>query len=91
MRLIFWTIPCPHDHNAYDVREKTKKAAIAEAMDRWDWTAERAKWAVQKMVVEYDDSFDLLDRCLGECSPTGYDDTEFGWDDGNNCPVKKHE
>ena len=62
MKLVYWVARCKDDDSAYNIRERTKKVAnaarIAAGEDRFE--------PVEKVVVEYDDGFDLLKQCLGE-------------------------
>tara|TARA_R110000796_G_scaffold52803_1_gene124338 strand:- start:1087 stop:1305 length:219 start_codon:yes stop_codon:yes gene_type:complete len=63
MKLTYWMCECLNDSSAYDIRAKTKKGALQERADR----SEACSYGeAQKVTLEYADSFDLLDACLGE-------------------------
>lgn len=60
--LRYWVAPHLTDSSAYSVRAKTKREATAlrEAWGAADFGP------VQKVEVEYDGVFDLLEQCMGE-------------------------
>ena len=62
MKLTYWYSRCPDDSNAYSVRERTKKAALAALATP---TYDRGSWLVPvKVTVEYQDAFDLMQACM---------------------------
>ncbi len=66
MRTIkYWLIPILDDSPAYSIREKTRKAALAELATRGD-TSRYGK--PKKVVVKYSDIHSLLFKALGEGS-----------------------
>jgi hypothetical protein len=78
MRLTYWFAPCLDDSLAYSVRARTKREAqdlLAEIGDD-----ERHRFGpLSKIIVEYDDGFDLLYQCNHEgglreenLAPTGW-------------------
>lgn len=64
MKLTYWSIECMEDSNAYDIRTKTKREALAKLADHFD--PEGFASVVERITIEYADGFDLLDSCLGE-------------------------
>jgi hypothetical protein len=62
MRLTFWYAKCLDDGDCYSIRERTKKEAVRQ-VERQD----HSKFgAVEKIVIEYTDGFDLLDGVASE-------------------------
>lgn len=73
MKLTYWVAESLNDSEVYNVREKTKKAAVAvvEASDRTfgteDFGTRYADYGrVRKVTVEYADAFDMMEQCLIE-------------------------
>jgi len=73
MKLTYWVAESLNDSEVYNVREKTKKAAVAEveARDRTfgteDFGTQYANFGpVHKVTVEYADAFDMMEQCLIE-------------------------
>lgn len=69
MKLTYWTVPCLDDSSVYDIREKTKKAALAKCADLTSEPHLKGAYNpkdIEKVVIEFKDSFELLDNCLGE-------------------------
>jgi hypothetical protein len=62
MKLTYWVCPHLNDSECYNIRTKTKKEAVAT---RLEWGAENYG-EVEKVVLEFDDSFELMEYCLGE-------------------------
>lgn len=61
MKLTYWYAERLDDTDAYAIRQKTRKAALAEKATMPE------EWGdVVKVMVEYDDAFDLVERCCGE-------------------------
>lgn len=63
MKLTYWVVECEDDSQAYNLRAKTKREAVARAQlenDSYDPSS------VRKVTIEYADGFDLLAQCLGE-------------------------
>lgn len=61
MKLTYWIAKDERDHKCYSIRRKTKKAvqeALAEQWNSGDYSEPR------KVVIEYDDGFDLMMQCL---------------------------
>lgn len=69
MKVTYWYAECLNDSDAYAVREKTKKAALAEREER-DWSkaegGDPGFGPVVKVTTEYKDAFDLVQMLLGE-------------------------
>jgi len=61
-KLTYWCAPSLNDHPCYNIRTKTKKAALAEIEEY----GHNQYGKVRKIVVEYDDAFDLMKQCTGE-------------------------
>lgn len=62
MKLTYWVCRCIDDSDAYSIRDKTKKAAVAR---REEYGAEGFE-PVKKVTVEYLDAFDLMNECTTE-------------------------
>ena len=62
MKLTYWIVECTHDAQCYNIRQRTKKAAIAMAATYSDSFTQPP----HKVVVEYADAFDLMEQCLTE-------------------------
>jgi len=79
MKITYWYAECLDDSDAYAVRAKTKKAALAEVKER-DWrraenpNADPVFGPVVKVTTEYADAFDLVQMLLGESG--GCDESE---------------
>jgi len=91
MKLTYWVAESLNDSEVYNVREKTKKAAVAEveASDRTfgteDFGTAHADYGrVRKVTVEYADAFDMMEQCLVEGGGGWEVDAERTWvaDDG---------
>ena len=67
MKLTYWVIPHQSDASCYNIRAKTKKAALAMAAEHWCESAFLSA-TVKKVTVEYADAFDLMEQCLEEGS-----------------------
>ncbi len=65
MKLTYWVCPRKHDSQAYALRARTKKEALALLSEHSSEDYD----SPQKVVVEYKDGFDLLQKCLGEGQP----------------------
>lgn len=75
MKLTYWKIASNDSEIFYSIRAKTKKEAInkfkKENPENYlDWGEKNAK--VKKVVIEYDDAFDLMDQLLCEDSADYY-------------------
>ena len=65
MKITYWVIPHTNDAQAYNIRAKTKRAALDEAANHWnDYDYNPAD--VKKVTVEYTDGFDLMMQCMSE-------------------------
>jgi len=62
MKLTYWIAEIETDHQAYNVRAKTRREAKAMVAER-DW---QDYGPVRKITVEYRNAFDLIERALGE-------------------------
>ena len=65
MKLTYWIARCIADHDCYSIRARTKKEVLAlynnpAIIDKKDFEAPK------KVIVEYSNSFDLLQQCLSE-------------------------
>jgi len=67
MKLTYWVIPHQCDSSAYNIRAKTKKAALEQAANHWN-DSDYLPETVKKVEVEYDNAFDLMAQCLEESS-----------------------
>lgn len=69
MKCTYWYAECLNDSDAYAIRAKTKKAALAQREER-DWQkaegGEPCYGPVIKVVIEYRDAFDLVEWLMGE-------------------------
>ena len=63
MKLTYWYAECLDDSDAYAVRAKTKKAAMADKFSRHN---PEKYGPVIKVTVEYDNAFDLMEKCSDE-------------------------
>lgn len=63
-RLTYWVMEARNDSSAYNVRARTKRDALKEAVKRFgnDWPEEYGD--PKKVVVSYEAPFDLLEACL---------------------------
>lgn len=61
MKVTYWYSRCLDDSDAYSIRVRTKREAVARVQE-----AGGGYGPVMKVTVEYRDGFDLLQRCLGE-------------------------
>jgi hypothetical protein len=63
MKVTYWHAECLNDSQAYSIREKLKRNAVAAkaAADP------EAYGPITKVTVEVEDVFDLLRLALGEC------------------------
>tara|TARA_R100000231_G_C5258390_1_gene144954 strand:- start:274 stop:528 length:255 start_codon:yes stop_codon:yes gene_type:complete len=70
MKLNYWKIQCHDESNVYSIRAKTKKEAIKlynedENQEFYkEWGEDFAY--VEKIVIHYDDAFDLVNQILSE-------------------------
>lgn len=73
MKLTYWIAHCTNDSPCYSLRGKTRKAVKAlRIFNTWeDGTCNFSE--PEKVVVQYDDAFDLLAQC----------NEEGGIDEGN--------
>lgn len=64
--LTYWKIDCPNDSDAYSIREKTKKTALAilTDADHVDWL--KYNPVARKVTIEYRDAFDMMQQCSDE-------------------------
>tara|TARA_R110002049_G_scaffold36683_1_gene116648 strand:+ start:274 stop:516 length:243 start_codon:yes stop_codon:yes gene_type:complete len=65
MKLTYWYAECLNDSDCYSIREKTKSAAIAEKASLYN---PEGYGPVIKVTVEYDNAFDLMEKCSDEFS-----------------------
>lgn len=63
MKLTYWYAKCLNDSDAYSVRQKTRKAAEADKLSRHK---SGDYGPVVKVTVEYDNAFDLMEKCSDE-------------------------
>ena len=81
MKLVYWKIQCHNDSNVYSIRAKTKKEAIK--LDNEDWNKDGYKaWGeenayVKKIVINYEDAFDLVDLMLSEDSADNWSEKKY--------------
>jgi len=81
MKVVYWKIECKDDSNVYSIRSKTKKRAIEKFKEHHskdsylEYGKEFAK--VQKIVIYYDDAYDLMDQLLTEDCADYYSDKEY--------------
>ena len=61
-KLTYWCAPILSDHPCYNIRTKTKKAALAEIEEY----SHQDYGKPQKVVIDYDNAFDLLQQVTGE-------------------------
>lgn len=76
MKLIYWLVPYQADSTAYSIRKKTKKAAKEAHVASCHCNSEtcgtkKASYddchgTLQKVEMEYDNGFQLMEQCLGE-------------------------
>lgn len=63
MKLTYWHAAYTYeDHKHYDIRTKTRKEAVRQIEERGH--EPDAFGEIEKVVVEYDDGFDLMWKCL---------------------------
>ena len=60
--LTYWVAKCLDDSDAYSIRRPTRKACRAAREAQGEEKFAEPK----KVVVEYDNSMDLVQQCLGE-------------------------
>ena len=81
MKLTYWKIQEHNDSNVYSIRAKTKKEAIKLYNEDWNKDGYKAwgeKFAyVEKIVIHYDDAFDLVDKILREGSADNWDEKRY--------------
>lgn len=68
MKLVYWVSECLRDSDCYNIRATTKKECV-EMRTKWDSDQSYVDdnyGPVHKMVLEYQNGFELLDRCLSE-------------------------
>ncbi len=63
MKLTYWVCECLNDGDVYNIREKTRKAAVALSEE---YGGHPNYGPPIKVTVEYRDGFDLLQMALGE-------------------------
>lgn len=63
MSLTYWVAQCKNDSEAYNIRRRTKKEVV-EAVSKDYSPGSYTK--PKKVVVIYQDAFDLLCECMGE-------------------------
>ena len=69
MKLTYWYAQCLTDSDCYSIRERTKKAAMAEIAERSEGDTQWGEdhfGPLQKVTVEYNDGFELMWLCAGE-------------------------
>ena len=65
MKLTYWVAPIETDSPCYNIRQPTRKAVNAILAEMTpEMRADYGK--PRKVVVEYNNAFDLVDRALGE-------------------------
>lgn len=64
VKLTYWVAEHLKDSSVYSIRCKTRKEVIKKLEDYDASYYDKPK----KVTVEYQDSFDLLEQCLSECS-----------------------
>lgn len=68
MKLTYWKAECLHDAACYDIRTKTKKECLAQIKAQ-SWDTEREQYGKpEKVILEFADSFHLMDCLLSEGS-----------------------
>jgi hypothetical protein len=77
MKLTYWVAKCENDSDAYSIRERTKKAAVAKRVEMVEQTYGRESdyGPVKKVEVEYRDAFDLMELCS--------DESHHHWEEGD--------
>lgn len=76
MKLQYWVCECLDDSSCYNIRTKTKKEAVR--LREANGGAERFG-PPTKVILEYEDGFDLMMNCMGEGGPYGLSITPGGW------------
>jgi len=64
-RLVYWVCKCLTDSRTYNIRAKTKKQASAERFSKSQSGANEYA-PPKKVVIEYEDAFELLQIALQE-------------------------
>ena len=80
MKLTYWKIASNDSEIFYSIRAKTKKEAIRrfKKQSPEDYIKWGEKYAiVEKIVIEYNDAFDLVDQILREASADYYSEREY--------------
>mgnify|MGYP003127690768 CR=1 FL=1 len=84
MKVVYWKIECKDDSNVYSIRSKTKKRALEKFKESpiKDSYLEYGEdnlpyYKVQKIVIYYDDAYDLMDQLLTENCADYYSDKEY--------------
>jgi hypothetical protein len=62
MKLTFWYAKCLDDGDCYSIRERTKKEAVRQL----EVQSHSRFGAVEKVVIEYADGFELMDGASSE-------------------------
>jgi len=63
MKVAYWIAPCLNDNPVYSLRAKTKKEVVAMlASGQWE---PKGYGPVEKVVIEYNDAFDLVKQLVG--------------------------
>lgn len=91
MKLTYWKIQCHDDSNIYSIRAKTKKEAIrvyknmitnedgtineSRANSFKEWGEKKAY--VEKIVINYDDAFDLVDLMHQEYGADNWSEKKY--------------
>ena len=65
MKLTYWVAHCENDHRCYNLRAKTRREIVAALADIHPTLAQDYGPPL-KVVVEYDDGFDLVEQAMGE-------------------------
>ena len=80
MKLTYWKIASNDSEIFYSIRAKTKKEAIRQFKKQSpeDYIKWGEKYAmVEKIVIEYNDAFDLVNQILCEGSADYYSEREY--------------
>ena len=84
MKLVYWKVQCKNDNNVYSIRAKTKKDAIEQFKenqkygDPQGFTGFNEDFAkVEKIVIYYEDSFDLMKELMSEFSADYNSEKEY--------------
>jgi len=61
-KLVYWICDVREDSKCYNIRARTKKAAVKRREELGPWNYDEPR----KHVIEYINTYDLMDICLSE-------------------------